>query len=108
MSEWNRIHKQNKKLECIALIIMAICFLLGGWCDWNVLIKDNVLIFVKDINSFSLTILQIQASVGTLIIAIIALITGNISDSYMGVSISDFYLNIKPWKLTQKILIFIL
>ena len=108
MSEWNRIRKQNKKLECIALIIMTICLLFGGWCDWNVLIKDNVLIFVKDIDSFSLTILQIQASVGTLIIAIIALITGNISDSYMGVSISNFYLNIKPWKLTQKILIFIL
>lgn len=61
MSEWNRIRKQNKKLECIALIIMTICLLFGGWCDWNVLIKDNVLIFVKDIDSFSLTILQIQA-----------------------------------------------
>ena len=108
MSEWNRIRKQNKKHECMALLIMAICLLVGGWCDWNVLIKDNVMIVVKDIDSFSLTILQIQASVGTLIIAIIALITGNISDSYMGVSISDFYLNIKPWKLTQKILIFIL
>lgn len=108
MSEWNRIRKQNRKLECLGLLIMAICLFLGGWCDWNVLVKDNVLIVVKDIDSFSLTILQIQASVGTLIIAIIALITGNISDSYMGVSISDFYLNIKPWKLTQKIHIFIL
>ncbi len=76
--------------------------------DYAFVKKPNVMIVVKDIDSFSLTILQIQASVGTLIIAIIALITGNISDSYMGVSISDFYLNIKPWKLTQKILIFIL
>lgn len=108
MSEWNRIRKQNKKLECLGLLIMAICLLVGSGCDWSVLVKDNVLIVVNDIDSFSLTILQIQASVGTLIIAIIALITGNISDSYMGVSISDFYLNIKPWKLTQKVLIFIL
>ena len=52
-----------------------------------------------------MTIIQIQATVGTLIFTIIALITGNISDSYIGVSISDFYLNLKPWKLTQKVLI---
>ena len=43
-----------------------------------------------------------------MIFAIIALIAGNISESYMGVSISDFYLNIRPWRLTQKVLIMIL
>ena len=56
----------------------------------------------KDIDSFSLTLLQIQATIGTLVIAIIALITGNISDSYMGVPISKYYLSIRPWKFTQK------
>ena len=49
--------------------------------------------------------MQIQATVGTLVFTITTLIAGNVSDSYMGVSISDFYLNIKPWILTQKILI---
>lgn len=73
----------------------------------NSYVERNILIPIDDIESFSLTILQIQATVGTLIFTIIALITGNISDSYMGVSISDFYLNIKPWKLTQKALIVI-
>lgn len=57
MSEWNKMRKQNKKLECMALLIMAICFFVGGWCDWSVLVKGNVLIVVKDIDSFSLTIL---------------------------------------------------
>ena len=94
MSEWNRMRKQNRNLESMILIIIAACFLLGGWCDWNALVKEKAWIFINDIDAFSLTILQIQASTATLIIAIIALITGNISDSYMGVSVSDFYLNI--------------
>lgn len=86
---------------------MIVSIMIGIICDWNVLVEKNVLIPVDDIQAFSLTILQIQATIGTLIFTIIALITGNISDSYMGVSISDFYLNIKPWKLTQKVLIIV-
>jgi len=84
---------------------MIMSFVIGAICDWNVLVQSNILIPIDDIEAFSLTIIQIQATVGTLIFTIIALITGNMSDSYIGVSISDFYLNLKPWKLTQKVLI---
>jgi len=69
--------------------------------------KNIILIPVCHIDSFSLAILQIQSTMGTLIFTIITLIAGTISDSYMGVTISDFYLNIRPWKLTQKVLIII-
>ena len=101
------MQKKNKKMELIGIISVILCLTIGIVCDWNVLIKKNILIPVDDIQSFSLTILQIQATIGTLIFTIIALITGSISDSYMGISISDFYLSIKPWKLTQKKLIII-
>ena len=107
MEEWKQIQKTYKTRELIGIIAMIMSFIIGAICDWNVLVERNILISIDDIESFSLTILQIQATVGTLIFTIIALITGNISDSYMGVSISDFYLNIKPWKLTQKVLIVI-
>lgn len=107
MEEWQKIRKKYFLLDVVGIAGIAICFVVGIWSDWNVLVRKNFLIIIEDIESFSLAILQIQATVGTLIIAIIALITGNISDSYMGVSISDFYLNIKPWKLRQKTLIFI-
>lgn len=107
MEGWKSIQKVYRKREILGLIAIAISFMIGAICDWNVLIEKNVLIPIDDIESFSLTILQIQATVGTLIFTIIALITGNISDSYMGVSVNDFYLNIKPWKLTQKVLIII-
>ena len=105
MEEWIKIQKTYKIRELIGIIGMIMSFIIGAICDWNVLVESNILIPIDDIEAFSLTILQIQATVGTLIFTIIALITGNISDSYMGVSISDFYLNIKPWKLTQKVLI---
>lgn len=107
MEKWRKIRKECKVIEIGGIVSMVIFFLSGIFWDWNVLVKKNVLIPINDIESFSLTILQVQATVGTLIFSIIALITGNISDSYMGVSISDFYLNIKPWKLTQKVLIVI-
>lgn len=106
MEEWEKIHKVYKTRELVGIIGMIMFIIIGGLCDWNVA-EGNILISINDIESFSLTILQIQATVGTLIFTIIALITGNISDSYMGVSINDFYLNITPWKLTQKVLIIV-
>ena len=107
MEEWKKIRKRYLLIEIVGIMGIIVCFIVGSFLDWSVLVRKDILIGIKDIESFSLTILQIQAAVGTLIIAIIALIAGNISDSYMGVSVSDFYLNIKPWKLKQKILTFI-
>lgn len=105
MEEWKKIQKTYRIREIIGITGMIMSIIIGAICDWNVLVESNILIPIDDIEGFSLTILQVQATVGTLIFTIIALITGNISDSYMGVSISDFYLNLKPWKLTQKVLI---
>lgn len=107
MEEWKKIQKKYKIRELVGIGCMVVFLSIGIVCDWNVLVEKKVLIPINDIDSFSLTILQVQATVGTLIFTIIALITGNISDSYMGMPISDFYLNIKPWKLTQKVLIVI-
>lgn len=108
MEKWKRIQKKYSILEMVMGIIgIFACCIIGIRLDWIVLVKNNLLIVVEEIESFALTILQIQATIGTLIIAIIALIAGNISDSHMGVSVSDFYLNIRPWKLKQKVLILI-
>lgn len=107
MRKWNDVRKRYIIMEKFGVASIIICFILGIFFDYNVIVRGNIIISIEDIESFSLTILQIQATVGTLIVAIIALIAGSISDSYMGVSVSDFYLNIKPWKLKQKTLIFI-
>ncbi len=101
MNLWINRRKKIMALEKGTMALLILCFLFGIICDC-IVFNDAILIPMQDINSFSLTLLQIQASVGTLVIAIIALITGNISDSYMGVPISKYYLSIRPWKLTQK------
>lgn len=107
MDTWKKIRGKHKTLELLGIIGIVACIIIGSICDWHVLVRNNILIEIDDIESFSLTIIEVQATLGALIIAIIALITGNISDSYMGVPISEFYLNIRPWKLTQKTLIII-
>lgn len=93
-------------MECVGIIIMLASFIAGLLFDAQVS-KGNVWHFVVDINSFSLTLLQIQAAVATLTIALVALISGRISDSYMGVAISDYYLNIRPGILKQKTIIYL-
>lgn len=105
MDEWTKIQDIYRKRELIGILGIIVCIIVGVIFDWSVIYKENILIQMDDISSFSLTLLQIQATVATLIFTVITLITGYISDSYMGVSISDFYLNIKLWKLTQKSLI---
>lgn len=107
MEKWKKIRKKYNSIEMIGIFGILICLCIGILLDWNVIIKDKIWIHVDDISSFSLTILQIQATIATLTVAIIALITGSISDSHMGVSVSDFYLNIKPWILKQRNLIFL-
>lgn len=105
MEDWKKIQKANMVKELSSIIIISLLFILGIIFDWGVRSKGIILIPMDTIESFSLAIVQIQATVGTLIFTITTLIAGNVSDSHMGVSISDFYLNIKPWKLTQKRLI---
>lgn len=60
---------------------------------------------VEDLNDVSLTLLQIQAAVTTLTLTIIDLLSGNVSDSYMGIPISMFYLEKRPFLLKQKAVI---
>jgi len=96
MSTWIKIKNKHRKIEILGLILMIICTAVGIIFDYTVICG---LIFheVKDINTFSLTLLQIQATISTLTIALVALMSGNISETYMGVSVSvDYYF--KLWK----------
>ena len=104
MSEWNKYRKNNICIENIG-IIFAVIIIIGGIIADIAVANGIVWHIIDDISSFSLTLLQIQASVGTLTIALVALISGNITDSYMGVSVSDYYLNLRPSILKQKFII---
>lgn len=49
MNEWKKIRTHYIKVELLGMAAMALCFGIGVWCDWNVIVKNNVLIMVKDI-----------------------------------------------------------
>lgn len=90
--------KENK-----LILLMIIVLVTGFICDK----RKIYLVCLDDINSLSLTIMQIQTTIGILVITIISLISGNMEESHYGISICHYYLNIKPEKLNFKRIIFI-
>jgi hypothetical protein len=95
------IEKFKIKNIIVGVIVLIGLVLIMLVIDKN--ISDFLEIFHNiNINSFSSTLLQIQSTIVTLTIALVALISGNIGKSYMGVSICDFFLNIRPMIFKQK------
>lgn len=62
---------------------------------------------ISSIEDFLFTIFSVQASIATLSIAVISIITGFANECYLGVSISEFITTNKPCILTHKRLIVI-
>lgn len=104
MMTWDAlVHKQKNK-EIKYIIGASVVILLG--CLNEVYIRWGQAVFVVyNYESIALAILQIQATVFTLSIALIALLAGFITDRYLGVRYNDFIFNIKPRFLKQKIVI---
>lgn len=101
MNSWKEYLKKSKKKEMSLIKIALILIFLGIIADYYV--KNNHVIFViEDIEAISLTLLQIQSGISTLTLSIIALLSGFINDSYLGISISEFFLDIKPIIFSQK------
>lgn len=101
MNEWIKTRRKVILTEVIAGCIMLGCTLLGVW--WQ--LHSNSILGAMSQNidqEFAKVILQIQATVDTLTISIIALISGSVSDSNMGIVFSDYYLNIRPLAFKQK------
>lgn len=102
---WNSYRKNVIIIEFIFIIITIICVAMGILFDYE--IRHNIIRFsVENFNSYILTILGIQATVSTLTIALVALISNNISETYMGVSVSHYYLNIRPYIFKQNRIIY--
>lgn len=87
----------------IIIIALSIClFLVGVFSDYSILIlQHEVTFYVDDLSGLSLCLLQIQSTVITLTIAVIALIAGSNSETYLGISVSEYYFSDRPWCLKQ-------
>ena len=97
MNDWRKIRSKNIISEIVAVSAIIIFIVVGLWWQFS----SNTICGKID-NNFAMVILQIQATVDTLTIAIIALISGSVSDSNMGIAFRDYYLNIRPLIFKQK------
>lgn len=95
-----KIHK-SIVVEVVAALTIGAFIVIGIFLQLKLSCVAKMIYDSVDRN-FILVILQIQATVDTLTIAIIALISGKVSDSCMGIGISDYYMNIRPVIFTQK------
>lgn len=89
--DWKDLRRRVQKEELRFTILMIVIFFVA--LAGEILVKNGkTLIYVLDFDSVSLVIIQIQATVQTLSIALLALVTGRSADSYMGVNYNDFSL----------------
>lgn len=106
MDNWEHVQKKIEISEIAVAIIVVATLIFGVVCD--VLVKCGIVfVVVHNLDSVSLTLLQIQGAITTLTLMIITIMSGYISESYMGVSVSQFFLEKRPYILKQsRIIIF--
>lgn len=95
--------QQRKAIE-IALVLFCVGAILFSWMTDMSFIKipEELLMKISSIEDFLFTIFSVQASIATVSIAVISIITGFANECYLGVSISEFITTIKPCILTHK------
>ena len=75
------------------LVVISLAVILDLIVKFN---NKLALITVKDIDNVCLVLIQIQATMTTLIIATIALLSGFITKSYLGIHLCTYVLDIEP------------
>ena len=72
----------------------------------QVLSSNGYIIFnIANYDSISLSAIQIQGAIFGVTVALLALMSGRITESYLGIRYNDFLLNLKPKVFKQKTLI---
>lgn len=99
--EWKEYEKKQQRTESICTFLI-IFILVCGIIAEVICQTERSRFIIKDYDKLSLAIVQIQATVFTLTIALLALMGGKISDSYLGVKYNNFILNLKPIFYTQR------
>ena len=104
--------KKRKKKEAIVLkamiAIVAVAVLLTVFCavfKWEWLMPIKQYLENENLRNAVLVFLQIQATIIALVMTVIALLSGIISESYMGISIPNYFLEKKSkWLNGRRIL----
>lgn len=102
---WKDIWEKQKRIEILRISIMAIILTIGIIAE-ALVCKHIVIWQVLNLDTVSLTILQIQAMIDTLTIALLSLIGSRMDNSYMGINWNDYQLNCKPVWLKEKRIVY--
>lgn len=94
-------HDKQYWTELLGVVLLFLLSIAGLIFD----LTGVRVIIVEDLPSISSVALQIQASISGISIAIVALISGTISEEYYGISVSQYFLNLKPIIFKQKTII---
>ena len=99
--QWKDIKEKIKKEEKVFIVAMGILLSLAI-IDEIIVKLGGAKLFVLNYDAVSLVIIQIQATVQTLSIALLALASGKMNKSYMGIDYNNFQFNIRPFWFSQK------
>lgn len=102
--KWNVARTRIIVIE-ISLIVIGVIIatvILKYQSQKEILYKDK-----GSMESFRIGLLGIQATIITLTISVVALISNNISEMYLGIAVSDYYLNKRPFIFKQNRIIYI-
>lgn len=80
----------------IASIFLCCVIIIIGIIEEAVAARDKSLISIEDFRNFSFVLLQIQAGVSTITVALIALISGMINEEVYGISVTRYYMITRP------------
>lgn len=102
--DWKELSKKHFASECTTLSAIVICCvvsIIGELCAAN----NRILLEIPNYDSISLVIIQIQATVQTLSIALLALASGYAADSHMGIHYNRYLFQIKPRIFRQRTIV---
>lgn len=99
--DWKEQSKKHFVSECVILFAIFVCCVtsvISELCAAN----NIILLEILNFDAISLVIIQIQATVQTLSIALLALASGYAADSHMGIHYNRYLFQIKPRIFRQR------
>ncbi len=99
--------KSNKKtrilVELIIILICVIFFIVALLSDYGIVVPPDMWIMkMTSTEDLLLSLFSVQASIASIGIAIVSIINGVTSESYLGISFSEYVTSIKPIVLKHK------
>lgn len=102
--DWKKLSEQQKTSERVAIGAIVVCIIVSVLGE--VLVSKGVIFFrVLNLDSVSLAIIQIQATIQTLSIALLALTAGYSTSTFMGINFNRYLFEIKPHIFRQRIIV---